>query len=887
MKTWLLLLAIIATNVGNILADEVDYLRDVKPILMEKCSSCHGALKQESDLRLDSGLLIQKGGASGAVIEPGRASASRIFQRVIDADPDQRMPPADGFGEPLNTEQIKLLKNWIDQGAPIPEEEPPPADPRNHWAYQAPRKQAPPGSDSENPIDRFLQMRRQPMGIRPIEQADRPTRLRRLYFDLIGLPPSADQLNSFADDDSPEAWNKLVDDLLAQPQYGERWGRHWMDVWRYSDWDGYQQELRGSQRHIWHWRDWIVKSLNDDKPYAQMIVEMLAADESAPKAPEALAATGFLARNFHKGNRDIWLDATVEHTAKAFLGMTLNCARCHDHKYDPISQKSFYEFRAIFEPHQVRTDRLPGQANIQIDGLPRAFDQDLSAQTFIYAGGDEKNPLKDIEVRPNVPSILGGQYQVQPVSLPIESWFPAFRQFVLAEERSKLKTTRIQTERKLKESAPHRIEPIHSIEYSILALEYAVASLKLHSFDSRCAAEKARLYQLKAADVTARQAAKDERKLQIKTAELALARKQLELTQAQTAEPNDVPSQQKLIDKLSKEFAALETKLNSTRTEFEKDDNQFTPLGDTYPKTSSGRRLALARWIASKHNPLTARVAVNQIWMRHFGAPLVENVFDFGLRSPVPRHAELLDWLAVEFMEHDWSMKHLHRLILTSKTWQLASTSGSEVAEKNRELDPENAFYWRADVRRLDAEIIRDNVLAVAGQLDLKLGGPDVDFKQGETSRRRSIYLRHAYEKQMRMLVLFDTANPNECYRRSESIIPQQALALVNSGLCQEQSRLLARQIWASVTGSDSQKVQGFLVSAFVRILGRDASKEEINNCLEFLDRQAVLLSNPERLTEFTHGQPAAVAPSEDPQGRARENLIHVLMNHNDFVTVR
>jgi hypothetical protein len=273
--------------------------------------------------------------------------------------------------------------------------------------------------------------------------------------------------------------------------------------------------------------------------------------------------------------------------------------------------------------------------------------------------------------------------------------------------------------------------------------------------------------------------------------------------------------------------------------------------------------------------------------MRHFGEPLVDNVFDFGLRSPRPMHQALLDWLAVELMENHWSFKHIHRLILTSKTWQQASSSNSQSSERNRNLDPDNRYFWRMNARRMDAEIIRDNLLAASGQLDETMGGADIDFLQGEISRRRSIYLRHAYEKQMTMLVIFDAANPNECYRRSESVIPQQALALVNSGISLDQSRILAKQIETEITSDQANFNRCFIESCFLQTLGRPPQESEANACLSFLVQQAQLLANPDSLTESKGTAAGTVKPSPDPTTRARENLVHVLMNHNDFLTVR
>ena len=373
-----LLLAFLTTTAshGGELAPAVSlYLREVKPLLAEKCGACHGGLKQESGLRLDHGSFLRDGADGGPVIDVDRPIDSAILERVTTQDVDLRMPP-EGQGAALDPGQIDALQTWLTAGAPTPGDEPFPADPLSHWAWKPPTRPVPPplpgGWDKDwalTPVDHFIAAELAANDLRPNPTADPATLTRRLYFDLIGLPPRPEDLDQLGNDPSRISWQQLVGRLLHRPEHGERWARHWMDVWRYSDWDGYKNELRGSARHIWRWRDWIVDSLNQDKGYDQMVCEMLAADEmQAPTAPpssfdeqfDSLRATGFLARNYHKSNRDIWLDATVEHTSKAFLGLTLNCARCHDHKYDPIGQTEYYAFRAIFEPHRLRTERLPG-----------------------------------------------------------------------------------------------------------------------------------------------------------------------------------------------------------------------------------------------------------------------------------------------------------------------------------------------------------------------------------------------------------------------------------------------------------------------------------------------------------------------------------------------
>jgi hypothetical protein len=313
----------------------------------------------------------------------------------------------------------------------------------------------------------------------------------------------------------------------------------------------------------------------------------------------------------------------------------------------------------------------------------------------------------------------------------------------------------------------------------------------------------------------------------------------------------------------------------------------YSPLDQVYPATSTGRRLALARWIANPQNPLAARVAVNQIWLRHFGDGLVPTVFDFGLNGKPPTHPALLDWLAVEFMERGWSMKAVHRLIVASDAYRRQS-SASQAEESNAAIDPDNRYLWRYKVRRMEAELVRDSVLAVSGGLDPAMGGADLDPSAGETSARRSVYFRHAHEKQMTFLKLFDAPSVTECYRRDESIVPQQALALANSSLSFRQSRVLAAALSQQAGAEPTPEANAaFILAAFEQVLSRQPTDAERAACEGFLADQARTFADPGKLTPFTAGPAAAVKPSSSPHQRARENLVHVLFNHNDFVTIR
>ncbi len=416
-------------------AEPVDYLRQVKPLLSARCFACHAALQQKGDLRLDTVKLLREGGSNGPAVVAGNSAQSLLIERVLGARKTPRMPPT-SEGDGLPAKDIALLRAWIDQGAMGPADEKPEPDPREHWAFRAPVKPPVPGikdlGPKANPIDAFLGLEMEKRGLKPQPPADKRLLLRRVYLDLIGLPPTALELAAFEADSSPDAYARVVDRLLASKQYGERWGRHWMDVWRYSDWWGLGAEVRNSQKHIWHWRDWIIEALNADKGYDQMVREMLAADELYPNDLDRLRATGFLVRPYFIFNRNSWLDETIEHTSKAFLGLTLNCARCHDHKYDPISQQDYFRFRAFFEPYQVRMDQLPGQLDSTRDGLPRVFDCNLDAVTYRFERGDEKRPLKDRPLSPGLPALLTfAPLKIQPVALPAEAHQPGLRPFVL------------------------------------------------------------------------------------------------------------------------------------------------------------------------------------------------------------------------------------------------------------------------------------------------------------------------------------------------------------------------------------------------------------------------------------------------------------------------
>ncbi len=993
----------------------------VRPVLETQCLNCHGGKFKQAGLDLSTREKLLRGSDGHKdVVVPGNAAASLLMKKIR----HQHEPGMPYQGQRLSDATIAGIAAWVDAKAPYARDLQPRAAGEQkaflhgsgHWAYQPPRRPALPavkqGAWARGAIDRFVAAEHQKRNLEPMPEADKTTLLRRVYLDLTGLPPAPEQIAAFLKDTSANAYEKVVDDLLSRPAYGERWGRHWMDVWRYSDWYGLRSYglLQSSQRHKWHWRDWIVESLNEDKGYDRMILEMLAGDEVAPADSKTVRATGYLARNWFRPNRNAWLKETVEGITSGFLATTLKCARCHDHKFDPLAQEEYYRFRAFFEPHDVRTDPLPGQPDTYRDGMPRVFDSEprgidgsgpaIYAETYRFVGGDEKNPDKN-PLSPGVPEILGKLGDtIQPVKLPVAGYYPSIQPFVrqdlldrarqdiqkaetdlaearrtlaAAEQRAASPQQQNEALNAARESFTKELKPIfdkHCIachgdyfprsEFRALSVELLLEGgakdgpavipgksaqsplvrrlrgeveprmpgeapplpkediERVARWIDRLPPAEPQLALLRAreavalagkrlawrkANVPALEAriAADQAKFanppDPKAEELAKAAKEAERpAELAKAEMNLLDAQQQLADAFrtpaanrheavqvrEKRVKLATSQVSAAQEALRKAKDDYTPIGKLYPKTSSGRRTALARWMTRNENPLTARVAINHIWMRHFGEPLVASVDDFGVRAKPPSHPELLDWLAVEFMESGWSMKHIHRLMVTSSAYRMQS-SANRVNHPNLSADSANRYLWRMNPRRMEAETVRDSLLAAAGELDRALGGPELDHYAGQTSRRRSLYFTHTPNENMQLLKVFDQADPAGCYRRFESIVPQQALALSNSEMSFTQSRLLARRI----SGKVGDNPRDFVATAFEQVLARAPSAEEAAESLKFLEQQAALLKDSTRLTRFKSGQPSEVPAATDPSLRARESLVHVLINRNEFVTIR
>ncbi|WP_417390394.1 DUF1549 domain-containing protein [Gimesia sp.] len=1145
---------------------EIDYQSQIKPLLKSHCFACHGTLNQESALRLDSGKLILKGGEIGPAVVAGKPEESLLYQ-VLTPDADFQMPP-EGQGRRLKPDEIQLIKNWIAQGATFPANDQPEADPAEHWAFQPVIRPAVPDVKTRpaNPIDAFITARLQENKVQPQPQADQATLLRRVYLDLIGLPPTPAELDAYLSDTRPDAWNRVIEDLLARPQYGERWGRHWMDVWRYSDWYGRRgaKDMTNSYSLIWRWRDWIIRSINEDKGYDRMILEMLAADEIAPNDRENLVATGFIVRNFYRWNYHTWLKDNVEHTGKAFLGLTMNCCECHDHKYDPITQNEYFAFRSFFEPVDLRHDRVPGEADPGIfpdyklsvrngpvrTGLVRIYDRHLDAKAKFYTGGLEQNVVKDKPpIEASAIAFLGGdKLDFKPVELPLTAWYPGLKPFVIQEETQKREAAyqaalknreqqKSQLEQELKqhesaladvlaarpvnletvENAPARQATSRSNQQALLlnaeqgrrALSYEITDWK--SFDSEIllqlqlkirkdahvnfqlsndltggrtnlyfafeagkiiayvpgttnattvgtyqhesgqlefnitlklkpdqdialltiygtdstspiltqtpialngwnpalqanrglfldahqgsiaefdqisfknhsgqellhcdfefpvyqsgedlpgiahwqltrfstgtassqvilkgpltAAEQKWQQQVKAGEQQRNLAQVKLEDLQLKQqaahAELtaytarvraATARyieksgnaESLEQAACQAewqatliqAQSNHKSAELALLQaktlpesdqERAKKITAAQTQVTQSRTQLttaqkpvDSSSTEYTALSRIFPAQSTGKRTALARWITSRENPLTARVAVNHIWMRHFGKPLVKSVYNFGRSGVEPTHPDLINWLAAEFMDQNWSMKHLHRLILTSETYQ-RSSKGLAAEHPDLKQDRDNQLLWKFPTKRMEAEVVRDSIFYLAGDLDPTMYGQELEQDQGLITNRRSLYYSHHGEAKMEFLELFDGASATDCYQRTTTVMPQQALALTNSTLAVQKGRMIAARLW-SQTDSDlpeEQQQTDFINRAFKLTLSRTASEREQTVAAAFLLRQKSLFPSQTTAAETAAEKRDYSQPAVLPAARARESLVHALLSHNDFVTIR
>jgi cytochrome c553 len=762
----------------------------VQPILAEHCHSCHGhsADKIKGGLVLDSRSGFLTGGDSGPALVPGEPEKSLVIAAIGYADEDLQMPPK---GKKLSDDQIRTLTQWVKMGAPWPGSETNKAlargkitdEDRKWWSFQPLNDVTPPRVEdagwSHNELDRFIYAKLAAEGLKPSLEASRQTLIRRLSFNLIGLPPTPSEVDAFVNDASSDAYEKLIERLLAGPHYGERWARHWLDLVRYADSDGYR--IDDYRPYAWRYRDYVINALNSDKPYDRFVKEQLAGDELWPQEKEAMVATTFLRHWIYEyNNRDVkgqWttiLNDLTDTTGDLFLGLGVQCARCHDHKFDPILQKDYYRLQAFFAPMLPRDD------------FPLATAEEHAA----YKGKLGKWEEATAAIRREIDEIEA-PHMLAAGEMAITK-FPEDIQELIRKPRA--------------ERTPY--------EHQIADLGYRQVLYEHNRFQSRIKGEaKDRWEALKKqlAEFDHLKPLAPPPVFSVTDVGAEAPATFLPKGKKETIEPGVLT----LLDKNPAVIAAVATAPNST-----------------------GRRAALASWITDPKNPLTTRVIVNRVWQYHFGRGLVGTSSDFGKLGETPSHPELLDWLAQRFVQDGWSFKKLHKLILTSATYrQSALTPAGDIAKKK---DPENRWLWRMNIRRLEAEQIRDALLAASGELDLIPGGAPVDASKA----RRTIYTKVMRNTRDPLLDVFDAPeNFVSTGQRDVTTTPSQALLMINGTYLLQRARAMASRL-------EQQKVPGdeLLVTAAYRLaLGRDPESAERQEALAFLGEQAARVDTKPR----------------------------------------
>lgn len=905
-----LLVAFVLVPVWALGEDESpsDYFeKHVRPVLAAKCQKCHGMDKPKGDLALTSRDSILTGGKSGAAAEPGKPEESLLVE-AIRYESEPRMPPK----ERLTDAEIAALTRWVEMGLPWPDAGPSTRRPTaseeerpTHWAFQPVSTPTPPSTHdatwARNPIDQFILARLEKEGLRPSPRADRRALARRVTFDLTGLPPTAEEVAAFLEDDRPDGYERLVDRLLASPHHGEQWARHWLDVARYSDTKGYVYAREESRWvHAWAYRDWVVRALNEDLPYDRFLLLQLAADQVS-ESPESLPAMGFLTlgRRFLGVTHDI-IDDRIDVVTRGALGLTVACARCHDHKYDPIPTRDYYSLYGVFANCFERV--APAFAGAVPEG---AFASGLRERQAKLAArlGDERNAAAD-RVRRRVGEYLLAQFELHKYPeegfdqvLVAEDLFPTFvRRWRDALARAgkgggpifkawhdlvglpedEFESRSIEVCRALQQAPSSVVNPLIAHAFAepppnrrAVAERYgAVFREVIDAWETAiCAAEcagEAPPRSLGDADAEAIRhwlygpdspcVVPDE---PIVSTELyfptsvceAIWKLQGDVDRWIIQSADSPPYATLLVDRSTSVEPRVFRRGDPSKLGEEVPRRSLEVLaGPNAPSFEHGSgRLDLARAIIDPSNPLTARVAVNRVWMHHFGSGLVLTPGDFGTRADPPSHPELLDWLATRFVAEGWSIKDLHRLIVTSATYQQAATGPSDPRTHAAALerDPENRWLWRMRPHRLTFEELRDALLAATGELKHPIGGKAVPLHKPPYRTRRTLYGYIDREDFPSLLRAFDVANPDLLIpQRNETTVPQQALYLMNNPFVLERARALVSRLESIGTADPTAKAQALYRWLFQRA----PSSRELEGALE--------------LVRAAEGEPAPVVPA-------------------------
>ena len=765
LAIWLAVSAITACSTAAEQADasKVDFIKQVQPILAKQCYACHGPDEAESGLRFDKQASVFGEAESGDhAIVAGDIDASELIARITSDDESERMPPE---GDPITPEEIEILRRWIEQGAEWD----------IHWAFKPMQSAGPPEVDdpawSQNPIDAFIFDGLRRVGLQPNSPADRRALVRRAVYDLTGLPPTAEQVQQFVNDSDPSAFEKLIDEQLDSHHYGERWGRHWLDLVRYAETNSYERD--GPKPNAWKYRDYVIRSFNDDKPYDQFLQEQLAGDELDEVTQETLTATGYYRLGIWDDEpadpllaRYDELDDIIMTTSQVMLGLTINCARCHDHKIDPIPQSDYYSLLAMMADVTSWGSRGDQRSNNQID----VTSDELRAK---YQANDEQRRKLEADKR-----------KVEQAGIAKMS----------APDQRATEGPKRERERVLKQKLKDHLDDESWTQYQALKKQLAEVE-------------------------------KQGKELPPRETVMGLAKTISEPKQTFVLFRGNPHSP---ADPVEPRFPTI----------FESE------APTSFPKTddSAGRRRVLAEWMTTSNNRLTARVIANRVWQFHFGRGIVRSSNNFGLLGTPPTHPELLDWLAQRLIEDGWKLKSLHRLIMTSRAYQMSSAGQQEGLAQ----DPNNETFWRFDPRRLSAEEVRDSLLAVNGTLNRKAYGPSIYPKLSqevlagqsrpgsgwgnsseEDRNRRSVYIHVKRSLLTPLLTAFDFPDPDlTCEDRFDTLQPGQALSLLNSEFIHQQAKHLAGLI--GVTEDDELGPNEIVKRSVAAVLGREATPDEI-----------------------------------------------------------
>lgn len=852
--------------------------KEVRPLLVEHCLDCHSPETDVSGgLSLNSRENLLAGGDTGPAIVSGKPAESLLIEAVGYRNRDLQMPP-DGR---MDQKKIDILVEWVKRGAPDPRvatteirEQGPSGmsieEGRRFWSFQpVDRPNIPEVAAHEwvaSPIDAFVLARLERNGWTPAPPADKRTLIRRLTFNLTGLPPTPEEVETFVNNDSPEAYGQLVNRLLESPQYGVHWGRHWLDVARYADSNGLDENL--AYGLAWRYRDYVVDAFNADKPYDRFVIEQLAGDLMPHASQETRIATGFLALGAKvlaepdrvKLEMDV-IDEQLDTTGKAFMGLTLGCVRCHDHKFDPIKQRDYYALAAIFKSTKTLGDTNTG-------AIKHWYEHS-------FATDEHREQLKQVNARVAELKRAASTFKNRAISNIREQ---AQRQAADYLARAALVTPRMSLNEIAEIAEPLGLHP-RILHHCRLHLDYHRDDplfVKWHAFVKAGELEALREHYealFAAAAVTDSESGAENRfageqielaraALKDKSGFLALPTKEehafdtetlagyyelLDAARAYESQAMDEPAAMGVTDGAITEALPIHIR-GSYKNLGEPIAREFPEVmwqsshRPIFPSQQSGR-LQFARWVASTRHPLTARVMVNRVWGWHFGQPLVATTENFGTLGAAPSHPELLDWLAYEFMKSGWSIKALHRLILNSNTYRMSALHPQ--ADSYAATDQENRLLWRANLKRLPAESIRDAMLAVSGRLDDSLGGKTVPLRNKQfvfnhtsqdhtkyDSTRRAIYLPVIRNHLYPFFEQFDFPDPTmpTGHRNTTTVAPQ-ALLLMNSELATASARQFAKRIETNSTeGTDR------IHNAFELAYGREPTSSEVARSLEFLD---------------------------------------------------